>query len=551
MLLKRKFAEFQKFENTPFSDLDIICGDSTFKVFKRMIFPNVLDHSGSLVLQHLRDALFEVFNNLSQVHRVMVWGASEWFEKALSGNFREAEEQFTYVGVRIQDEDPKYIEILLDWIYKGHFPTVSNDGANLSILFHCYRIGDYFVSSTLCEKAVQKLRRIMNQIYRKRTSHKSLEEVVTKYDSLLHNFVALIQLSVECYSAQLDNSFIRALMELCDQYILLLRDFKPFRKLLSEETIGQFGCKLMLHVLDESLHTFKSANCIRVSKFPSSLQVLQATQPNDMAPKHKFSYKFSELESFENPPFSDLDIICGDRTFKAHRVMVWGASKWFSKALKSGFKEAKEKCIKIHDEDPKYVELLLNHIYKDDFPTVMRNGSNLSILFHCYRIGDYFQTQSLCDRALEELKRIMDEVQPDRELEPRKEVMQRYEALLKEFTIVVESSATMFSAHRNSPLIKLLLDICNNYILLLRDFEPFRELLLKESLGQFNGMLILQLLADTKPILGGCRFINSDGRKVTRPRHAGGFGVMVGEVCPDCCANGDETSLYPNGKVQE
>ncbi|KAJ5776886.1 hypothetical protein N7520_000132 [Penicillium odoratum] len=69
---------------------------------------------------------------------------------------------------------------------------------------------------------------------------------------------------------------------------------------------------------------------------------------------------------FLNPEYSDMEIICGSRTFQAHRVIVCSRSDWFKKACGSEFKEASGK-IKLPDKDAILIEVVLEFLYKNEY----------------------------------------------------------------------------------------------------------------------------------------------------------------------------------------
>ncbi|GES66819.1 BTB/POZ domain protein [Aspergillus terreus] len=63
--------------------------------------------------------------------------------------------------------------------------------------------------------------------------------------------------------------------------------------------------------------------------------------------------------------YSDLTIVCGDREFPAHRLVVCPQSEYFARACDGKFKESSGR-IEIHDTDPILVEKTLDFIYTGD-----------------------------------------------------------------------------------------------------------------------------------------------------------------------------------------
>jgi hypothetical protein len=63
--------------------------------------------------------------------------------------------------------------------------------------------------------------------------------------------------------------------------------------------------------------------------------------------------------------FIDVNVVCQDKVFSAHKIILAGRSEVFKTMLAGQFKEAKESKIEITSFEPRVVELLLEYIYKD------------------------------------------------------------------------------------------------------------------------------------------------------------------------------------------
>ncbi|KAG8158348.1 hypothetical protein KVR01_012109 [Diaporthe batatas] len=70
-----------------------------------------------------------------------------------------------------------------------------------------------------------------------------------------------------------------------------------------------------------------------------------------------------ELDLLKSGNFADVDIVCGDRTWKCHRAILVPRSAWFQKALSGPFEEASTRQIKLDEENPDSVDLALKYIY--------------------------------------------------------------------------------------------------------------------------------------------------------------------------------------------
>lgn len=78
------------------------------------------DELGMLKSGEFADAEVECRGRTWAVHKVIVCGRSQWFNRAFRGKFKEA----TDSKVVIHDEDPDHIDWLLRYIYGGGKPLL-------------------------------------------------------------------------------------------------------------------------------------------------------------------------------------------------------------------------------------------------------------------------------------------------------------------------------------------------------------------------------------------------------------------------------------------
>ncbi|KAJ5614114.1 hypothetical protein N7528_007768 [Penicillium herquei] len=82
------------------------------------------------------------------------------------------------------------------------------------------------------------------------------------------------------------------------------------------------------------------------------------------------SLPFDEFKTFGDfflrEEYSDMKIICGDRTFPAHRIVVCTNSKWFKNACESGFQDSSG-VIRLQDMDPLIFQRVLEFLYKKEY----------------------------------------------------------------------------------------------------------------------------------------------------------------------------------------
>ncbi|OBT81823.1 hypothetical protein VE02_09157 [Pseudogymnoascus sp. 03VT05] len=88
-----------------------------------------------------------------------------------------------------------------------------------------------------------------------------------------------------------------------------------------------------------------------------------------MAPTHYT--KNDNLTSMYNclmtGAFSNLTIICGDKTWNAYRLVVCTKSSFFRQACAGNFQEAVSGVINLEDENPLAVKLMVDFLYSDDY----------------------------------------------------------------------------------------------------------------------------------------------------------------------------------------
>ncbi|KAL5362044.1 hypothetical protein BJX96DRAFT_166365 [Aspergillus floccosus] len=163
----------------------------------------------------------------------------------------------------------------------------------------------------------------------------------------------------------------------------------------------------------------------------------KATDALFASPAQKFARITEYTQSFHlNNRFSDITIVCRDKVFPAHRVVVCPQSDYFARACEGGFKESSGN-IEISDTEPILIEKTLQYLYTGDYSPDLSNyvppslepaakpedrkatasspaESNLveqeldmtcfEPCFHAlmYEQGTYFQIQGLKDKAKEQ-----------------------------------------------------------------------------------------------------------------------------------------------------
>ncbi|KAI0597788.1 hypothetical protein F4775DRAFT_218528 [Biscogniauxia sp. FL1348] len=100
--------------------------------------------------------------------------------------------------------------------------------------------------------------------------------------------------------------------------------------------------------------------------------------------------------------FSDVEVKCGTRTWKLHRLILTPRCVWFNKALNSEFKEGKDGVVTIHEFEPDKIDLLIKYIYTSALP--VGNSLDAGVFakaIDLYELGDYFLLPELCEDSLD------------------------------------------------------------------------------------------------------------------------------------------------------
>ena len=130
------------------------------------------------------------------------------------------------------------------------------------------------------------------------------------------------------------------------------------------------------------------------------------------------------LSLLKDPKFSDTTIICGDHSFKVHKVIVCSASPFFARCLEGNFREATEGSVTVGETEPFILGVALRlHIHPrsttlGQFKVSANNSSdpskssrnqlaNVTQALEVYELADRLLMQELrataCDRVTQAL----------------------------------------------------------------------------------------------------------------------------------------------------
>ncbi|KAK3046943.1 RCC1 and BTB domain-containing protein 1 [Extremus antarcticus] len=82
------------------------------------------------------------------------------------------------------------------------------------------------------------------------------------------------------------------------------------------------------------------------------------------------------MKLFDSPQSSDCKIVCGDREWPAHKIVICTQFEYFTKVLTGGFKASKDGVVQFHEDDPEIIHRMLEWLYTEKY--YARNPGGLS-----------------------------------------------------------------------------------------------------------------------------------------------------------------------------
>ncbi|KAK7702611.1 Kelch-like protein 5 [Diaporthe eres] len=114
----------------------------------------------------------------------------------------------------------------------------------------------------------------------------------------------------------------------------------------------------------------------------------------------------SDIRLLESGDLADATIVCGDRTWKVHKLILSSRNKWFKAAFHGSMVEATSGKVVLEEQDPDLIEILLRFIYALDIDVPkLRGGKDMpAFCIQLFRLGDFFLLDELKEKATAELK---------------------------------------------------------------------------------------------------------------------------------------------------
>ncbi|KAG9238763.1 hypothetical protein BJ875DRAFT_14595 [Amylocarpus encephaloides] len=124
------------------------------------------------------------------------------------------------------------------------------------------------------------------------------------------------------------------------------------------------------------------------------------------------------LRAFCSGEYADLQLLCGGRALKAHRVVIGTQSKPLADRIESGSKEAKICTINLEDDKLPILKLLIEYFYTGNYrnpvlsgPLPANNGSlseEIKIHEELYDMANKYEVPGLRHCITEKYKKYLD-----------------------------------------------------------------------------------------------------------------------------------------------
>ncbi|KAI0107921.1 hypothetical protein F4776DRAFT_668001 [Hypoxylon sp. NC0597] len=124
-------------------------------------------------------------------------------------------------------------------------------------------------------------------------------------------------------------------------------------------------------------------------------------QDTSKTPKKRRAFQMP-IVLYENDEFADVQLTCGGKQWKLHKIVVCKRSAWFKKALTGNFVEASG-IIDIKEWSPDLIDRLITYIYEGEY--IVPGSYDFVSPIKLWQLGDYFLVSGMCDSALEQLRK--------------------------------------------------------------------------------------------------------------------------------------------------
>ncbi|KAK7700351.1 hypothetical protein SLS64_010959 [Diaporthe eres] len=118
------------------------------------------------------------------------------------------------------------------------------------------------------------------------------------------------------------------------------------------------------------------------------------------------THKQNDLELFESGILADVEVKCGDHTWKLHKAILCTRSVWFKNALTGAFEESNTRIVTLDEEEQLDVDCFLRFIYTGsvDLQKSYPRDDTFVALMRIWKMADFFINDSLRNLAVRAAK---------------------------------------------------------------------------------------------------------------------------------------------------
>lgn len=126
---------------------------------------------------------------------------------------------------------------------------------------------------------------------------------------------------------------------------------------------------------------------------------LKIEVPEDLKQRYdQFSESMKNMQDMKE--FSDVTLVCGDRSFPCHKVILASRSNVLRAMLDNEMKEKQDNRIEIVDSSPEVVEMMISHIYSGSVPKDQQLHENGPEILHLAVQYNLVSLISMCEESM-------------------------------------------------------------------------------------------------------------------------------------------------------
>ncbi|KAK8102315.1 hypothetical protein PG984_015461 [Apiospora sp. TS-2023a] len=117
------------------------------------------------------------------------------------------------------------------------------------------------------------------------------------------------------------------------------------------------------------------------------------------------------LQSFEevlvSGEFSDVKVVCGDRTWNLHMIILRAGSPFFKKVDEGRSEEARRDDLDLSSHKPCEVQGIITYIYTSKITSDLEKDQSLETYIRIFELGDFFGLSGLCAYGADKMEAVL------------------------------------------------------------------------------------------------------------------------------------------------